>query len=144
MIEIQDVKDFCGRINTATEDEKADFARRMQAAHDGIITYDALLIRFPGMDKPSRQKLYKKLEAETFKYPGLVPSTHPLHPAYISLRNKLGHFRGIKWDAEGKIIRSKEALLARKGMLEAKKADNLNRNKNIEAELEVIKKELEA
>lgn len=58
------------------------------------------------------------------------------------LRAEIEAKRGIVRDAEGKIVRSKAWKKDRVKFLEAKLADNANREKNIKAELASLKKEL--
>lgn len=141
---IQSVKALWARQNEATPEELEAAAKELQADHDKVTTMADLEKNFESMEKPDRQALYRKLEIEAQKYPMMVPSSTFLHAPYISLRNKMAFFRGVKFDANGQIIRDKAFLEGRKKLLLEKKADSENRIKNINAEVITIDKELEA
>jgi len=142
-MDLKSIQNFFKRRHDATDKEKAEFSAQLEAAHDNIITMEALERDFDSMDKAKRKALYEKLEKEATKYPMAVARHDELfNKPFLSLRAKMEYFRGVKRDENGKILRSKEWYADRKALLLTKRADSEARIKNIDEELAGIAKEL--
>lgn len=105
---IQNLHRNRGRMS-ASDMEMA--AARLVGAHDEIITHEELAEHLAKdedgkhvVEKAERRATYAQLNAESAKYPGMVPHHDPLFGApYLSLRAKMEAFRGVQRDATGKI-----------------------------------------
>lgn len=106
---VEESKAFAAIRGSRTPEEIKAFGAQLLADHDAIVRYDFLRDNIGTMPKPERQALYKRLEQEIPKYPGMVPQFDPLYgKAFYGLRAKMGLFRGVKWDRDGKLRLSPE------------------------------------
>jgi hypothetical protein len=101
-MDVTEAKAFAAIAKSRTPEEIKAFSAQMLADHDAIVRYDFLRDNIEKMEKPVRQALYKRLEAELAKYPGMVRHEDPVFgKAFLGLRAKIGLFRGVKWDRNG-------------------------------------------
>ena len=106
---VEESKAFAAIRGSRTIEEKKAFAAQLLADSDAIVRYDTLRDNIESMSKPERQALYKRLEQEIPKYPGMVVKEDPLYgKPFYALRAKMGLFRGVKWDRDGKLRLTKE------------------------------------
>lgn len=100
----QEVMAFTALRDSRSPEEIKAFSAALMADHDSIIRYDILRDSIDRMPKEERKAIYKRLNAETAKYPGMVQLEDPLlGKPMAALRSKIGLFRGVKWDRNGKL-----------------------------------------
>lgn len=129
---VEESKAFAAIRGSRTEEEKRAFANQLLADHDAIVRYDYLRDNLGTMTKPERQALYKRLEMEIPKYPGIVVKEDPLYGRpFYGLRAKMGLFRGVKWDKDGKLRLPTETREENIRMLRAKLEDILGPNPDL-------------
>lgn len=106
---VQQAQAFAAIAASKSPAEIEAFHLALMADQDAIARYDWMKANLDTTPKPERQELYKKLDAERAKYPATAVLEDPIFGrAYAALRAKIGLFRGVKWDRNGKLRLSDE------------------------------------
>ncbi len=132
---VEESKAFAAIRGSRSPEEIKAFSAQLLADHDKIVRYDFLRDNIDSMPKPERQALYKRLEQEIPKYPGIVIKEDLLYgKPFYGLRAKMGLFRGVKWDRDGKLRLTEATRLENIRSLKAKLEEVLGPNPDMTKE----------
>ena len=153
-MKLRHIQAIAARAESLSDEERLAFQRELIADHEAIITLPELEARLPEMRRAAARALYRSLEAELAKYPsgiGYSPvsgaaaiARKPTADAareslfatpWLMLRAKIEHFRDVRRDANGRIVRDDAWTAKRKAFLEMKAKQASIRNANIQKKL---------
>lgn len=99
---VQESMAFAAIAASRTPAEIKAFSEQLIADSDAVVRYDWLKDNLGKTPKEERQEIYKRLEREIPKYPGMVRHENPVYgKAFLLLRAKMELFRGLKRDRVG-------------------------------------------
>ncbi len=134
-MDVTQAKAFGAIAKSRTPEEIKAFSDQLLADSDAIVRYDFLRDNIATMPKPERQAIYKKLEAEIPKYPGMVIHEDQVFgKPFLALRAKMGLFRGVKWDRHGALRLTEEVRRDNIRGLQAKIDETLGPNADLTLE----------